>query len=552
MAVQRGDDARLEDRERNDWTIRDEDARRYVRGAIDATVTLVESTYGPAGMEKFVATSDRQNRDDLRRIDDAGRLFDAIESGDGFGHPVAALFVDGVSGMRSRVHDGTTTAVLLAGALMDEGFDLVERGLAPSSVVVGYGIARARAGSVLDELARPVDSDDETTLTNVAATTMTTTLAPAVRQELSAQVASTVGRLADAGDGWPNTDHVKVLAAPGVDTATYDGLALSRPADADPNGRGVTAPITDATVAILDREIDFEETATVIDGGEGVQLTSPEAAERYRSELSVRIEAAAEGLVRSGVDVLVSLERLDEPVVDAFERAGLAVVDKATYPKEDVYRLAEATGGTVVSKLDDLTAERLGRAGRIERRDVGDEVWTVFEGCPGPIFTITTGGETPTEARRREDALDDALETAATAAIDRQVLPGATAPAAAVAAAVRAGETATTGREQLAVGAFADAIERLPVVFARNAGHDPVTAVTDLRTAHADGRSAAGLSPETGTTMDAWESGIVEPRRVFSQAVETAAAIVEQLLTIDAVLYPNVELTGYTPRPERE
>jgi len=553
MAVQRGDDARLDDRDRSDWTIRDEDARQYVQGAVDATVAVVESTYGPAGMEKLVATTDRQNRDDLRRLDDAGQLFDAIESGDGFGHPVAALFVDGVSGMRSRINDGTTASVLLAGALMDEGFDLVERGLAPSSVVVGYGIARARAGEVLDELARPVDADDETTLANVAATTMTTALDPAVREELSTRVASTVGRLAAAGDGdWPNTDHAKVLTAPGVDTMTYDGLVLSQPADADPNGRGVTAPITDATVAIVDREIDFEETASILDAGDGVQLNSPEAANRYRTELDARIEAAAERLVGSGVDVLVSLERLDESIVDAFERAGLAVVDKATYPKEDVYRLAEATGGTVVSKLDDLTADRLGRAGRVERRAVGDEVWTVFEGCPGPVFTLVTGGQTAAEARRREEALDDALETAATAAIDGQVLPGAGAPAAAVAAAIRAGETTVSGREQLAVGAFADAVERLPAVLARNAGYDPVTAVTDLRTAHADGRSSTGLSAETGATMDAWAAGVVEPRRVFSQAIETAAAIVEQLLTVDAVLYPNVALYGYTPQSERE
>ena len=217
-----------------------------------------------------------------------------------------------------------------------------------------------------------------------------------------------------------------------------------------------------------------------------------------------------------------------------------------------VAAVAREVGGTVVSKLGDLTADRLGRAGHVERRDVGDEVWTVFEDCPGSVFTIVTGGETTAEARRREGALDDAHETAATAAIDGQVLPGATAPAAAVARAIRETETTVTGREQLAVGAFADAIERLPAVFARNAGHDPVTAVTDLRTAHADGRSSVGLNPETGTTMDAWEGGVVEPRRVFSQAIETAAAIVEQLLTIDAVLYPNVELAGYTPQPERE
>jgi chaperonin GroEL (HSP60 family) len=553
MAVQRSDDARLDDRDRNDWTLRDEDAREYVRGAVDATVTLVESTYGPTGMEKLVGTTDRRNRDDLRRIDDAGRLFEAIESGDGFGHPVAALFVDGVDGMRNRLHDGTTASVLLAGALMDEGFDLVERGLAPSSVIVGYGIARSHAGEVLDELARPVDADDEETLADVAATTMTTALDRDVRRDLSARVAATVRRLGDAGDGdWVNTDHAKVLAAPGVETRTDDGLVLSRPADAGPTGRGVTEPITDARVAIVDREIDFEETASVLDGGEGVHLSSPQAATRYRTELAARIDAAAERLVEGGVDVVVSQEKLDESVVTAFERAGLSVVDKATYPKEDVYRLATATGGTVVSNLDDLTPDHLGRAERVEERRAGDEVWTVFDGCPGPVATLVTGGATQAEVQRRKTAVEDAFETVATAAIDGQVLPGAGAPAAAVAASLREGATTVSGREQLAVRAFADALERLPATLARNAGYDPVTAVTDLRSAHASGPTATGLSAETGEPIDAWTAGIVEPRRVFSQAVETAAAIVEQLLTIDSVLYPNVELYGYTPRPERE
>ncbi|MFD1634891.1 TCP-1/cpn60 chaperonin family protein [Haloplanus ruber] len=553
MAVQRSDDARLNDRDRSDWTIRDEDAREYVRGAVDATVALVESTYGPAGMEKLVDTADPQNRAALRRIDDAGRLFDAIENGDGFGHPVAALFVDGVDGMRSRLHDGTTASVLIAGALMDEGFDLVERGLAPSDVVVGYGIARSHAGEVLDGLARPVDADDEVMLANVAATTMTTALDRDVRRDLSERVAATVRRLGDAGDDdWINTDHAKVLAARGVETKTYDGLVLSRPADADPNGQGVTAPITDAKVAVVDREIDFEETASVLDGGEGVHLSSPQAATRYRTELEARIDAAAERLVEAGVDVLVALEKLDASVVTSFERAGLAVVDKATYPKEDVYRLATATGGTVVSNLDDLTTDHLGRADRVVERRADGEVWTAFEGCPGTVNTIVTGGATEAEVQRREAAVTDALETAATAAIDGQVLPGAGAPAAAVAASLREGATTVSGREQLAVRAFADALERLPAVLARNAGYDPVTAVTDLRAAHASGPTATGLSADTGERIDAWTAGIVEPRRVFSQAIETAAAIVEQLLTIDAVLYPNVELYGYTPRSERE
>lgn len=552
MTTNAGDEAKLDATDRGEWTLRNEDARQYVRGAAEATVSLVESTFGPAGMEKLIETDDLQGQDELRRIGDSGRLLEAIDRGDGFSHPIAALFVDSADGMRSRLNDGTTTAVLLAGAFLEEGFDLIEEGLAPSSVVVGYSIAQATAGEALDDLARPVDADDEDVLANVAATTMTTNLATTTRRDLARRVASTVGELAEArDDGWINTDHAKVLAQPGTEADTIDGLVLSRPTDAGPTGDGVKTSLTDATVAIVDREIDFEETASVLDGGNGVTLSSYDAAERYKSQLSARVRSAAETLAERGVDVLVSLEKLEPAVVGPFQESGIAVVDKATYPKEDVYRLAEATGGTAVSNLRDLTDDRLGYAQRVTERQINDEVWTAFEGCPGPVKTLVAGGRTAGEAQRREAALEDALETAAVAAIDGQVLPGAGAPAAAVGAAVRDEVMSVSGREQLAVERFADAVERLPATLARNAGYDPVSVVSELRTAHAtDGDPATGVDPNAEMPMDAWERGVVEPRRVFSQAVETAGAIVEQLLMIDAVFYPNVQLPGYTPRPE--
>lgn len=554
MAAEREtDNARLDAIERGEWTIRDEDARRYVHGAVEATVSLVESTYGPAGMEKLIITQDKQNRKEVVRVDDAGRLLDAIERGQGFNHPVAALLVDGVDGMQSGLRDGTTTAVLLIGAFLEEGFDLIELGLAPSSVIVGYGIARARAGQVLDDLARSVDPGDCETLADVAATTMTTNLDGTDRRRLVDGVAETVARLAERGDeGWINTDDAKVLARSGTETTVHDGLILSRPDDAGPNGKGVVEPSDDVTVAIVDREIDFEETASVLDGGNGVQLNSPEAAQRYRSGLNTRSESAAEELVDRGVDVLVCMEKLDEPIVRSLQSAGIAVVDKAKYPKNDIYRLARATGGTAISNLRDLTEDCLGHADRVAARRVGDEVWTAFEANRGPVYTLVAGAATEEGARGREAAVEDALETATVAARDGQILPGAGAPAAAVASALRDEMTTVNGREQLAVQAFAEALERLPATLARNAGHDPITSLTALRAAHADGRSSAGIDSATGEPFDAWAAGVVEPRRVFSQAVETAATVTERLLTIDAVLYPNVELPGYTPRPERD
>ena len=539
--------------EPGEWTLRDDEARRYVGRAVDATVALVESTLGPSGMEKLVETEDLQNRPETVRLADGARLLDAVERGDGFAHPVAALFVDAVDGMQTDLRDGTTTAMVLTGALLSEGLDLVDRGLAPNSVVVGYGVARSRAGAALDDLARPVGATDRDRLGDVAATTMTARLDPTVRREVADCVAAAVADLASGrDDGWIDTDDLKILGGRGLDPTVRDGLVLTRPDDADPAGRPLDGPIPDAGVAVMDGEIDFEDTASVLDGGDGVTLSSPEAARTYRDELARRRETAGGSLAEMGADVLVCMERLDEATARAVERAGVAVVDKATYPKEDVYRLARATGATVTTHFENLSAERLGRADRVTQRAVGDEVWTAFEGCPGPVFTLVVGGRTERETRARREAAADAVETTAVAVMDGQVIPGAGAGAAAVAAAVRAAATDLRGRGQLAVDAFADAIERVPATLARNAGHDPVGAVADLRAEHASGASTAGIDLESGGTTDAWAAGVVEPRRVFSQSVETACAVVERLLPVDAVLYPGVDLPGYEPRPERE
>ncbi|MFC4360363.1 TCP-1/cpn60 chaperonin family protein [Halobium salinum] len=550
--------------ERGEWTLRDAEAREYVRGAARATVSLVESTYGPRGLEKLVETANHQGVPETVRAGDAGRLFDAVQRGGGFTHPVSALFVDAVDGMQRGLSDGTTAATLLGGALLDEGFDLVEEGVAPGSVVVGYAMARARAGETLDALARPVAVDDEATLRAVAETTMTADLDPAVRRRDAERVVDAVREVAAADErGWVDTDDVKVLAAREAGEEFHRGLVLSRPADAGPNGAGVPEPLTDATVAVLDDDVDFESTASSFggDAGAGVRLDSADAVADYRRGLEGRIESTATGLAETGVDVLVCMEKLDADVARAFERAGVAVVDKATYPKGDIYRLARATGATVTSNVADLGPDRLGRAGRVVERRVGDEVWTAFEDCSGPLYTIVADADTPEAANRRRESIEDALETTATAAMDGQVLPGACAPAAAVAAALREYAPSVSGTEQLAIEAFADALDRLPYALAANAGLDPIDALTRLRSAHSGGNpggdapsepSALGVDLDTGAPVDAWEAGVVEPRRVFSQAVETGGAVVEQLLTIDAVLYPNVDLPGYTPRTEHE
>lgn len=551
----------------DDWVMRGDEAREYVESAAMSVASLVRSTLGPAGMEKLIETVDHQGKPEIVHATDAGVILDAIERGDGFNHPVAALFVDAVDSMQRGLGDGATTATILGAELLRAGFDLVERGVRPGAVVVGYGMAASHAGEVLDAMARAVDADDRELLERIAATSMTADVAPERRRAYAAAVADAVEGLAAASDsGWLDADAVAVLAATGERRRLHRGVVLRRrPTKYEESERArsefdwrpdVPVPIEDAAVAVIDGEVDVEKTATDISGNADAAVTVSTAAEleSYATERTARIDRLAADVAALGVDVLVSQEELSDEVRVALERAGVALVDRVQYPLTDVYRLADATGATVVSHLDDLSADAVGVAGTVSERRVGDELWATFDDCAGSAFTIVVDSPTEAAAIEHERLVEDAVDVVATAVMDGQVLPGAGAPAVAVARSLRDHAASVPGREQLAVEAAADALEELVVALATNAGLDGTDALVALRRAHAgaDGPVSYGLDLRTGEPTDAWTAGVVEPRRVFSQAVETAITAAEQLLTIDAVLHPGVDLSSTTPRTEHD
>ncbi|AUV80359.1 chaperonin subunit alpha [Salinigranum rubrum] len=548
-----------------DWLARDEAARSYVVESTRAVESLVASTYGPRGSDSVVLTFDGKGEPETVVTKDAGEILDAIERGDGFVHPVAALFVDGLDSVRRGLHDGTTAAALLGARLVESGVDLIEEGLHPGSIHVGYAMAANRAGEVLDGLARPVDPTDRTLLSQVASSTLTTDLDATRRHEYADAVSAAVAGLAAESDGeWFDTDDVTVRTTVGDGCELYRGQVVKRRPGAhetsersrlsfdwSPSVEGVR---TGATVAVVEREIDVEETATSFgsDGSGGVTLETAGGLSAYASARDAAVESVAAGIADLGVEVLVVREELDDSVARAIRARGVSVVDRVQYPKSDIHRVARATGASVVGHVADLDRSKLGRAGQVYERRVGDEKWTYFDECDGSVFTLVVG--TPTEQSRRINAtlVENAVETTAVAALDRQLLPGAGAAPLAVAHDLRSFARSVEGREQLAIEAFADVCESLAVTLAANAGYDPLRVQATLRNAHASAASPApiGFDVDTGKPVDAWDHGVVEPRRVFSQAVDSAVATAEQLLSIDAVVTPGVDLGRLDPQTE--
>lgn len=546
--------------------LHDEDAREFVRAATTEVGSLVRSTLGPYGLETLVRTRDLHDEPETVLTSDADQILSALERGDGFNHPVAAIFVDCVDSVRRALHDGTGTTVVLADELVRNGLDLVAEGAHPSAVAVGYAMAANRAGRTLDALARPVDPTDRTMLASIAETTMTTELDGSTQRRYGDLVATVVSSLAtETDDHWFDVDDVGVVAGVDVPDTLRRGVVLRRHPSAAEREEDISdefdwtpaveGTIRDATVAVVDDEITFGETASSLED----PTVTVDAYREEATALARRRVAFAERVAEMGVDVFVCEERLDDDLAAALSRSGVAVVDKAQYPRSDLYRLARATGASVVSHPDDLTPATLGVAGRVHEVVRNDEKWAIFEECDGPVFTVTVGADTASGVAEREHLVDDAVRVAAIAAIDRQALPGAGAPAAAVASDLRTFARSISGREQLAVEAFAESLEAVPAALARNAGLDSLDSIVRLRSAHAADRDtgeddprSVGLDLDTGRPVDAWEVGVVEPRRVFSQAIETARVAAEQLLTVDCVVLPDHDADSLALRTEHE
>jgi chaperonin GroEL (HSP60 family) len=549
-----------------DFSLTGSELRTFVRTGVDGVASLVRTTYGPRGRDSLVELNGSKNEVVVELTSSGRGVLDAIERGDGFQHPVAAVIVDAVDTMHRDLNDGSTTVVLLLQALLERGYELIEQGLSPTDVLVGYALAADEVGRVFDDLARPVSYADTETLGQVARTTMTPRLAGDPDEAYVRLVVEAVQGLAAESEGaWVDTTQVKLLADPATETKLHDGVVVTRwPRGAEKSDRSLVdfdwasqfpEPLEDVSVAILDAEIDVEKSGTNFGMGSdpGVRLDSVGSVERYHSGLIARKRALVEHIADLGVDILVSQARVDDDLIRLFEDADVAVVDRVETPEADVDRLAVATGATVVSRPEDVSVDRLGTVGRLFERRTGEEKWTYFTDCAGAAYTLTLRVPVEQGAAHHRRVVEDALDVTATAVMDGQVLPGAGAAGMTAGAALRREALSIGGREALAVSAFGAALEDTVRVLAHNAGLDPIDVIAGLRNARAGGDcagEAVGIDVVAGEQADAWAAGIVEPRRVFSQALETARTLASQFLTTDAFLYPNTSLSGFTPNTE--
>ncbi|MFP4632660.1 MAG: thermosome subunit alpha [Halobacteriota archaeon] len=519
MAQQLGNQPVLvlsEDSERT--TGRDAQSMNITAGK--AVSEAVRTTLGPRGMDKMLVGS----IGDVVITNDGVTILDEMD----VEHPAAKMIVEVADSQEEETGDGTTTAVVIAGELLKRAEDLLDQDVHPTVIASGYRRAAEKARETLEGNAIDVGADDTDQLTRIAETAMTGKGAEEAKETLADLVVSAVQSVVD--DGEIDLDNVKVETVVGgavEDSELIEGMII----DKDRVHANMPKRVDDARIALIDTPIEVKETETDTE----INVSSPDELQSFLDQEEDMLREMVEDIKDAGANVVFCQKGIDDMAQHFLAQEGILAVRRAK--KSDMKKLARATGGRVVSNIDDITDEDLGRAGTVEERVVSGDEMIFVEDCENPrSVSIILRGGTEHVVDEIERAVDDALGVVRVTVQDGEILPGGGAPEIQVALALRDFADSVEGREQLAVESFADAVEIIPRTLAENAGLDSIDSLVSLRSRHDGGDERAGLDANTGEIQDMEADGVVEPLRVKTQAVSSATEAAVMILRIDDVI----------------
>ena len=485
-----------------------------------AVAEAVRTTLGPKGMDKML-------------VDSSGNV---VVTNDGvtilkemdIEHPAANMIVEVAETQETEVGDGTTSAVIVTGELLSKAEDLLEQDIHATTLAQGYRQASQKAREILEDIAIDIDADDTDSLEQIAATAMTGKGAENAKDTLSELVVRAVQSVAD--DGVVNTDDIKVEKVTGgaiENSELVEGVIV----DKERVSENMPYAVEDAKVALLDTALEVQETEIDTE----VNVTDPDQLQQFLDQEEEQLREMVGTLKDAGANVVFVDGGIDDMAQHYLAQEGILAVRRAK--KSTIQALSRSTGARIISNIADVNEDDLGFAGSVAQKDVaGDERIFVEDVEDAKAVTMILRGGTEHVADEVKRAIEDSLGVVAATLEDGQVLPGGGAPETELALGLRDHADSVGGREQLAVEAFADAIDIVPRTLAENAGLDPIDSLVDLRSQHDGGATSAGLDAYTGEVVDMEEDGVVEPLRVKTQAIESATEAAVMILRIDDVI----------------
>ncbi|WP_343750004.1 thermosome subunit beta [Salarchaeum japonicum] len=503
--------------------VKDKDAQEHNISAARAVADAVRSTLGPKGMDKMLVDS----MGDVTITNDGVTILEEMD----IDNPTAEMIVEVAETQEDEAGDGTTTAVAIAGELLKEAEDLLEQDIHPTAIIKGYNQAAEKAREEVDDIAVSVDPEDEALIRSVAETSMTGKSAEIDKELLSSLLYEALKQVSvDAEDGSTVVDVANINIETQTGRSVGESELLKGAAiDKDPVLDSMPTELDDANTLLLNEPIEVEEA----NADTSVSIDSPDQLQSFLDQEEKQLREKVDKIVETGVDVVFCQKGIDDMAQHYLAKEGVLAVRRVK--KSDIGFLKNVLGGSVVQDLDSLTADDLGRGS--VRRDEEDDLFYV-EGLAEEAHGVTLllRGSTDHVVDELERGVTDALDVAAQTITDGRVLPGGGAIEVELADRLRSYADSVSGREQLAVESFANALELIPRVLAENAGLDPIDILVDLRAAHETGEQNTGLNVLTGDLEDTYEAGVVEPAHAKEQALSSATEAANLVLKIDDII----------------
>ncbi len=484
----------------------------------------VKTSLGPKGMDKMLVDS----FGDVTITNDGATMLKEMD----VQHPAAKMMVEVSKTQDDEVGDGTTSVVILTGELLGKATALMEKKVHPIVIIDGYRQAEERALEILKEIAEKVDPKDKAVLKKVSMTTMASKLINQHSEYLSGIAVDAVLQVAEPSNGGyeVDLDNIKIEKKPGAsmtDTRLVQGLIIDKEVVHD----GMPKQVKKAAIGLLNAAMEIEKT----EFDSKIAIETPEQMQAYLDQEEKMLRDMVKKVKDAGINVLLCQKGIDDMVQHFLAREGIFAARRLK--KSDMEALAKATGAKVVNSVDQLSKEDAGYAELVEERKISDDKMIFVEGCKNPkAVSILIRGGTERVVDEADRSIHDALCVVKDVVQEPMIVAGGGAPEIETARLLRDFAEKLAGRERLAVVAFADALEVIPITLAENSGMDPIDAISEMQSEHAKGNKWVGINGYTNKVADLSKINVYEPMVVKAQAIKSATEAATLLLKIDDII----------------
>ncbi|QLH03531.1 thermosome subunit [Nitrosopumilus cobalaminigenes] len=500
------------------------DAQQNNIAAAKLVAQLVRSSLGPRGLDKMLVDS----LGDVTITNDGATILKEID----VQHPAAKMMVEISKTVDNEVGDGTTSSVIFGGALLARAEDLLNKDVHSSTIIDGYQAASDKTLEIYSQLAKKIQPDDKASLLKIATTSMQSKLISEDSSFLSKIIVDAILSIATKkGDTYSvDLENIKVEKKAGGsidDTQIVKGIVL----DKEIVHSGMPTRIEKAKIALLNSALEIEKTELSSE----IRITDPTQMQMFLEEENRMLKSMVDKLHDVGVNVLICQKGIDDISQHYLAKYGIMAVRRVK--ESDMIKLSKATGGRVISNLDDLSENDLGLADLAHQKKVESDKWVFIEGCKHPqSVTMLIRGGTQRVIDEVDRSIHDSLMVVKDVIEKPAIVAGGGAPEAFAASLLKDWADNFDGREQLAIKKYAEALETIPLTIAENAGMDPIDTMANLRAKQNQGQKWTGIDAKNMKIADMMGINVVEPIVVKEQIIKSATEAACMVLRIDDVI----------------